>query len=150
MSYRVVRLSVVRPSDVNFSHLLQNCLMDFVGMKYSHGPLKVLFFGQIPQGRVQGGAKISHGGTLLQETSSSDRKATATNGMHNNDLEACGMKCCYFWFHSEAKILTRFLYFDLSHFDLFKCSFYRFLCSKVINLHLFCVISRFDSRRIII
>ena len=28
--------------------------------------------------------------------------------MHSNDLEACGKKCCYFWFHSEVKFLTRF------------------------------------------
>ena len=60
------------------------------------------------QGRIQGGAKIGHGGPLLQETSSSDRMATATNQMDSNDLEACGKKCCYFWFHSEVKFLTRF------------------------------------------
>ena len=60
------------------------------------------------QGRIQGGAKIGHGGPLLQETSSSDWKATATNRMHSSDLEACGKKCCYFWFHSEVKFLTRF------------------------------------------
>ena len=23
--------------------------------------------------------------------------------MHSNDLEACGKKCCLFWFHSEVK-----------------------------------------------
>ena len=63
---------------------------------------------------AQGGAKIGHGGPLLQETSSSDRKATATNRMHSNDLEACGKKCCYFWFHSEVKFLTRFdVFLDL-------------------------------------
>ena len=44
----------------------------------------------------------------LKETSSSDQKATVTNSMHSNDLEACGKKCCYFWFHSEVKFLTRF------------------------------------------
>ena len=27
--------------------------------------------------------------------------------MDSNDLEACGKKCCYFWFHSEVKFLTR-------------------------------------------
>ena len=53
-------------------------------------------------------AKIGHGGPLLQETSS-DRKATATNQMESNDLEACGKKYCYFWFHSEVKFLTRLL-----------------------------------------
>ena len=63
------------------------------------------------QGRVQGGAKIGHGGgggPLLLKNYSSDRKATATNQMHSNDLEACGKKCCYFWFHSEVIFLTRF------------------------------------------
>ena len=60
------------------------------------------------QGRIQGGAKIGHGGPLLQESSSSDRKATATNRMDSNDLEAYGKKCCYIWFHSEVKFLTRF------------------------------------------
>ena len=49
------------------------------------------------QGRIQGRAKIGDGG-LLQESASSDWKATATNQMYSNDLEACGMKCCYFLF----------------------------------------------------
>ena len=30
--------------------------------------------------------------------------------MHSNDLEACGMKICCFWFHSDVKFLTRSLY----------------------------------------
>ena len=66
------------------------------------------FSARSAQGRIQGGAKIGQGGPLLQETSSSDRKATATNQMDSNDLEACGKKCCYFLFHSEVKFLTRF------------------------------------------
>ena len=60
------------------------------------------------QGQFQGGAKIGHGGPLLQETSSSDWKATATNQMDSNDLEACGKKFCYLRFDSEVKFLTRF------------------------------------------
>ena len=48
----------------------------------------------LAQGRIQG-----EGGPLLQITSS-DRKATATNRIHTNDLEACVMKCCCIWFHS--------------------------------------------------
>ena len=45
------------------------------------------------QGRIQGGGggKNRFQGPLLQRTSSSDWKATATNQMHSNDLEACGM-----------------------------------------------------------
>ena len=65
----------------------------------------LLFFGQ---GRIQGGAKLGHGGPLLQRTSFSDWQATATNQMHSSDLEAFGKKCCYFWFDSEVKFLTRF------------------------------------------
>ena len=54
-------------------------------------PLQVLlFFGQIRPGTDPGQAKKGHGGPLLQETSSSDRKATATNRMHSSDLETCG------------------------------------------------------------
>ena len=74
-----------------------------------HGPLQVLlFFGQIRPGADPGRGQNRSRGPLLQETSSSDRKATATNRMDSNDLEACGKKCCYFWFHSEVKFLTRF------------------------------------------
>ena len=65
------------------------------------------FSGRSAQGRIQGGAKIGYGGLILQETSS-DQKATATNQMHSNDLEACGKKYFYFWFHSEVKFLTSF------------------------------------------
>ena len=60
------------------------------------------------QGRIQGRAEIDHGGLLLQLTSASGWKATATNRMHSNDLEACGMLYCYFWFHFKVKFLTCF------------------------------------------
>ena len=87
------------------------------------------FFGQIHPGSDPGrGKNRSRRVPLLQETSSSDRKATTTNQMHSNDLEACGMKYCYFWFHSEVKFLTRFrhlfgllvilLYFDAISVDV--------------------------------
>ena len=46
-------------------------------------------------GRMQGGAKIGKGDFLLQNTSFSDRKATATNRIHSNDLEACGKTCLF-------------------------------------------------------
>ena len=126
----VVRPSVrpsVRPCGVNFSHfrlLPQNCLMDldetWKGWS-THGPLQVLlFFGQIRPGADPGRGKNRSGGPLLQETSSSDRKATATNQMDSNNLEACGKKCCYFWFRSEVKFLTRFWgLFGLSYFCVF-------------------------------
>ena len=60
------------------------------------------------QGVDPGRGKIGHQGEgpLLQKTSSSDLKATATNRIHSNDLEACVMKCCCFLFHSVVKFLT--------------------------------------------
>ena len=116
------RPSSVRPS-VNFSHfrlLLQNRWLNLVGMKYSWSLTSVVFFRPDPPGADPGRGQNRSRGPLLQETSSSDWKATATNRMHSNDLEACGKKCCYFWFHSEVKFLTRFWrLFGLSHFALF-------------------------------
>ena len=44
------------------------------------------FWAKSAQGWIQGGAKIGHGGPLLQRTSSSDRKATVTKRMHRNYL----------------------------------------------------------------
>ena len=52
-------------------------------------------------------------GSLLEKTSFSDRKATATNGMYSNDLEACGMKCLLF-FGSIPKFFSRVLCTQLS------------------------------------
>ena len=84
------------------------------------------------QGRIQGGAKIGQRGPLLQETSSSDRKATATNQMDSNDLEACGKKCCYFWFHSKVKFLTHSdVFLDLvifAYFNVISICFYALKC----------------------
>ena len=90
------------------------------------------FSARSAQGRIQGGAKIGHGGPFLQETSSSDRKATATNRMHSSDLEACGKKCCYFWFHSEVKFLTCFdVFLDfviLPYFNAISIDIYAVKC----------------------
>ena len=85
------------------------------------------------QGRIQGGAKIGQGGPLLQGTSASDWKATATNRMHSNDLEACGMLYCYFWFHSKVKFLTRFRHLFgvvviLPYFNAISVDFYAVKC----------------------
>ena len=66
------------------------------------------FSARSAQGQIQGGVKIGHGGPFLQETSSSDRKATAINQMDSNDLEACGKKCCYFFLPFRSQILKRF------------------------------------------
>ena len=56
------------------------------------------FSARSAHGRIQGGAKIGHGGPLLQRTSSSDRKATATNRMHSSNLEAFGRSVVIFGF----------------------------------------------------
>ena len=59
-------------------------------------PYKCGFFPpDLPRGGSRAG-KIGQRGPLLQETSSSDRKATATNQVDSNDLEACGKKCVIF------------------------------------------------------
>ena len=54
-------------------------------------PYKCCYSARSFQGRIQGGAKIGKGGPFLQQTSASDWKATATNQMQSNDLEACEM-----------------------------------------------------------
>ena len=78
------------------------------------------FSARSAQGRIQGEAKIGQRGPPSSRNFFFIWKATATNQMDSNDLEACGKKCCYFWFHSEVKFLTRFWrLFGLSHFCLF-------------------------------
>ena len=81
------------------------------------------------QGRIQGGAKIGHSGSPSSTNFFFGLEGYSNKPNAYYDLEACGMKCCSFWFHSEVKFLTRFLrLFGLSHFALFQCNFYRFLC----------------------
>ena len=66
-----------------------------------------VFRPDLPRGGSWQGENRSQG--PLQKTSS-DQKATATYRMYNNDLEACWMKCSYFWFHSEVKFFMRSLF----------------------------------------
>ena len=61
------------------------------------------------QGQILGRAKIGDGG-LLQESASSVWKATATNQMYSNDLEACGMKCCYLFVPFRCQFFMRSLF----------------------------------------
>ena len=124
---------------------------NLVDMKYSWSLTSVVVFRpDPPRGGSRAGQKYV-AGPVLQETSSSDWKATATNRMQRNDLEACGKKCYYFWFHSEVKFLARFwCLFGLSQFALFKCNLLRYVCSKVFYPHLFFMISMFVSGRMLI
>ena len=96
------------------------------------------FWAKSAQGWIQGRAKIYNGCPLLQRTSSSYCKATATNLMHSNYLEAFGKKCCYFWFHSEVKFLTRFdVFLDLIilvYFNAISIDFYSVKSVICINL----------------
>ena len=73
---------------------LDGCLRNLVGMKCSLPALGLSVTAISTQGRIKGR------GSLLKKTSFSGRKATVTNRMYSNYLEACGMKCCYIWFHS--------------------------------------------------
>ena len=86
------------------------------------------FWAKCAQGWIQGRAKIGHGGPLLQRTSSSDWKATATSRMHSNYLEAFGKKCCYFWFHSKSNFWRVFdVFLDLVflvYFNAISIDFY--------------------------
>ena len=94
-------------------------LWNLVGIKCSWSLTSFVVFGQIHSGADLEWGKNRSWGPLLHRSSLSDWKATATNRMHSNDLEACGMKCCNFWFHSEVKFLMRFWHlFGLSHFCL--------------------------------
>ena len=77
----------------------------------THGPLQVLlFFGQIRQ-QVDPGRVKTNWGILLQSTSSSDRKDTAIDRMHSNDLEKCEKKCVVFGSISKSNIFGVFLAF---------------------------------------
>ena len=84
------------------------------------------FLARSIQGRIQGRAKIGHEGPLLQQTSS-DLKATATNLMHSNDVEAFGMKCYYFLIPSRSPILHVFDVI-LPYFYAISIDFYAVKC----------------------
>ena len=96
------------------------------------------------QGWIQGGAKIGPRGSLLQRTSSSDRKATATYWMHSSDLEAFGKKYCYFGFIGKSKIwrvldvfldLVILVYFNAISIDF--CAIKSLSALILCNFHLY-------------
>ena len=71
------------------TELLDGCLKNLVGMKYSWPRTCIkVFRPDPPRGGSRAGQKKVMGGPLLQETSSYDWKATSTNRMDSNDLEA--------------------------------------------------------------
>ena len=45
--------------------------------------------------------------------------------MHRNYIETCEKKCCYFWFHSNVKCLTRFCVYGLIG------SYYNAICKDI-------------------
>ena len=101
-------------------------------MKYSWFRTRVVVFRPDPPVADRRRDQNRSGDPLLQETSSLDRKATATNRMHSSDLEACGKKYCYFWFHSEVKFWRVFdVFLDfviLPYFDAIAMDFYAVKC----------------------
>ena len=86
-------------------------------------------------GCIRSGQKRIVEGHLLWQTSSY-LKASMTDRMHSNDIEACGKKCCLFWFHSEVNFLAcfcvfrslSFLYSVFVFFGL--CHFCTVFCGK--------------------
>ena len=85
---------------------LNGCLRNLVGMKCSWpGTCVKMFWPYLPRGGSRARQNRSWGVPFFKKTSSSDRKATATNRIHSNDLERCVMNCCCFWFHSVVNYL---------------------------------------------
>ena len=98
------------------------------------------------QWRIQGGAKIGHWGSP-----SSTNFFFRLEGYSNKPNEwqwsrSIWDEVLFFLVPFRSQIFDAFWrLFGLSHFALFQCNFYRFLCCKVFNLHLFCIISMFVS-----
>ena len=131
---------------LHFRLLLQNRLMDFmklVEVSFYIGRDEVpmipymccCFSTRSAKGWIRDGAKLGHGGPLLQETSSSDRKATTTNRMYSNDLEACGFFCSVpnsnFWRVFDA--LLDFVI--LAYFNVISIDVYAVKCVICINFY---------------
>ena len=102
---------------------------NMVRMKYSWFLTSVVVFqSDPPRGRSRVGPKMVTGGPLLQETSSSDWKATATNQMDSNDLEACGKMFIFgsipksnFWRVFDVFLdLVIFAYFNAISIDFYE------------------------------
>ena len=98
---------------------------NLVGMKYSCSLTSVVVFRPDPsRGGSRAGAKIGHGGPLLQETSSSDRKATATNQMDSNDSRSMWEEVLLSLVPFRSQIFDAFWrLFGLRHFALILMQF---------------------------
>ena len=101
------------------------------------------------KGRIQGGAKIGHWGSP-SSTNFFFRPEGYSNKPNANQWSRSIWDEVLFFFGSIPKsnfwrVLWRL--FGLTYFALFQCNFYRFLCCKVFNLHLFCIIFMFVSGR---
>ena len=119
--------------------LLQKRLMDFDETWYAwstHGSLEVLLF--FPgRGKNRSRGSPSSRNVFFRPVGYSDKPNA------KQWPRIMWEEVLLFLFQSEVKFLTRFWrLFGLCHFALF---FYGVLCSKVFNLHLFCVISMFVS-----
>ena len=127
------------------TELLDGCLWNLVGMKCSwHCTCIKVFWPDLPKGGSRAGRQKVTGEGLLQESASSDWKATAEKQMYSNDLEACGMKCWYFLFHSEVNFVMRSLFsgerqwplgplvYDTFSEKLFRYPIFAFQCSVVV------------------
>ena len=69
---------------INFQHVTTN----YFPWVHKYGLLIARVTCASVEGQIKGGAKICQRVPLLQETSSSDRKTTATNRMHSNYLDS--------------------------------------------------------------
>ena len=74
--------------------------------RHMHKDVLAIFAQGADPGRGKIAKLVTGGGSPSSIKTSSDRKATATDLIHSNDLEACVMKCCCFWFHSVVKFFT--------------------------------------------
>ena len=92
----------------------------------------IAFWSNSAQGWIQGGAKIGHGGPLLQRISSSDQKATATNRMHSSDLEALGeIRKSNFWRVFDVFLdLVIFVYINAISIDFYAVK--SFICINLV------------------
>ena len=90
--------------------------MDFdeTWMKYS---MSLTCFKAFWSGWIQGGAKTGHLGSPSSKNFFFRLEGHSNKpNAYCNDLEACGKKRCYFWFHLDIVILP---YFNAISIDFF-------------------------------